>query len=51
MKKRIRKVNIRKFSRNLYSCIKDLPVAVYNKRTNMVMFIVIPVEDGEKYEV
>ena len=50
MKKQIKKINIRKFSRRIYSHIKELPIAVYNKRTGKVMFLVIPIEDGGNYE-
>ena len=47
----IKKVSIRKFSRRIYSYIKELPIAVYNKRTGEVMFLVIPKEESENYEV
>ena len=51
MKKKIKKIYIRKFSRRIYSYIGDLPIAVYNKRTGETMFLVIPVKDGDKYEI
>ena len=51
-KKKIRKTGIRKFSRNIYREIKDLPIAVYNKRTNKCVVVVISPREGcDKYEV
>jgi hypothetical protein len=52
MKKNIRKVAIRRFSRNLYSQLEDLPVAVYNKKTQRCVIVVISPEEGsETYEL
>lgn len=51
-KKKIRKTAIREFNRNLYKEIKDLPVAVYNKRTQECVIVVIsPKEGSEIYEI
>ena len=47
--KKIKTINIRKFSRKMYSYLNDLPVAVYNKRTGKIMFVVISPEKGGKY--
>lgn len=52
MKKKIRKVAIRKFSRNLYPQLNDLPVAVYNRRTNKCVVVLISAEEGgERYDL
>ena len=45
------KINIRKFSRGVYTYIKDLPILVYNKKTGKVMFLVVPAEEVENYEI
>ena len=44
--RRIRKVNIRSFSREMYHHLKDLPIVVYNKYTKKALFVVISVEKG-----
>ena len=50
-KKKIKKVNIRAFSRQMYSYTGDLPIVVYNKYANKPLFVVISVEEGgELYE-
>ena len=51
-KKPIKKTNIRAFSRNVYDFLEELPVAVYNLRTNEVVCVVISEEEGgEEYEL
>lgn len=47
----MRVASIRKFSRNVYSYLKDLPVLVYNKRTGKVVFVVISPEKGKEYDL
>jgi len=47
--KKVKKVNIRKFSRRMYSYLDELPLAVYNKRTGKIMFYIISKEKGGKY--
>ena len=47
--KEIKRINVRKFSRNMYSCLDELPLAVYNKKTGEIKFIVISKEEGGKY--
>jgi len=42
------RVNIRKFSRNVYSYLDKLPVVVYNKRTKKDIFIVTSPKKGGK---
>ena len=43
---------MRKFSRNPYLELEDLPVAVYNKRTQKCVVVLIsPEEGGLKYEI
>lgn len=50
--RKTKKINIREFSRNIYSHIKDLPVVVYNKKSGETVFIVISKEEGGvKYEL
>ena len=50
--KQIKKINIRKFSREMYSYLNKLPLAVYNKRTGELMFVVISAKKGIKlYEI
>jgi len=50
--KKIRKTAMREFSRNLYRQIKDLPVAVYNKREGKCVIVIIsPKEGGKIYEL
>lgn len=44
--KKIKRVNIREFSRKMYAYINDLPIEVYNKRIGEVVFIVVPVMKG-----
>lgn len=52
MKKKIRKIAIREFSRNFYPQLGNLPVAVYNKRTRKCVIVVIsPNEAGEFYDL
>lgn len=52
MKKRIRKVAIRKISRNLYPQLRDLPVAVYNMKTKKCIVVLVPSEEVEdKYDL
>jgi hypothetical protein len=52
MKKQIRKVAIREFSRNIYPQLRDLPVAIYNKKTKKCIVVIIsPKEGGEKYDL
>jgi hypothetical protein len=52
VKKKIRKTAMREFSRNLYREIKDLPVAVYNRRTKKCIVVIIsPKEGGANYEL
>ena len=41
-----KKVNIRSFSRHLYTYMDDLPIIVYNKYAKKPLFVVISVEDG-----
>lgn len=41
-------VNVRKFSREMYSCLEELPLAVYNKRTGDIMFVVISEKKGSE---
>ena len=48
MKKKIKKINIRKFSRSMYSCINELPIAVINKKTGELVFVVISEKEGKK---
>ena len=45
-KMKIKKINIRKFSRRMYSYLDELPLAVYNKRTGKIMFYIISKEKG-----
>ena len=45
----MKEINIREFSRNMYSYLDDLPVAVYNSRTKTVVFLVISPEKGGEY--
>lgn len=44
--KKLKRINIREFSRRMYAYINDLPVEVYNKRIGEVVFIVMPVKKG-----
>ena len=44
----MKKINIRKFSRGLYSYLDKLPLVVYNKRTNKIMFVVISEKKGKE---
>jgi hypothetical protein len=46
MKKKIKKVNIRAFSRKMYDYTTDLPIVVYNKYSQKPLFVVISVEEG-----
>lgn len=49
--KKIRRVNVRKFSREMYSFLDKLPLAVYNKVTGKVLFVVISArKGGQLYE-
>jgi len=43
---KIRKVNIRSFSRQMYKHVDRLPILVYNKYTKKPLFVVISVKDG-----
>jgi hypothetical protein len=43
---------MRKLSRSLYDQLKELPVAVYNKRTQECVVVLISPEEGrEVYEL
>lgn len=44
---KVRRVNVRAFSRRMYDYIDDLPIAVVNARNGKVMFIVTPYKEGE----
>lgn len=44
----MKKVNIRRFSRNMYSYLDNLPVAVYNKRTGRILFVIISDKKGSE---
>lgn len=49
---KVRKVSVREFQRDFYKHVKRLPVAVINKRTGRVVFIIVPPEKGgELYEL
>ena len=51
-KKKLKKINIRAFSRGVYDCLDEVPFVVYNKYTNKNIFVVISVEEGgEKYDL
>jgi hypothetical protein len=39
--KKIKRINVRRFNREFYSYINDLPLEVYNSRTDKVMFLVV----------
>jgi hypothetical protein len=44
----MKKVNVRRFSRNMYTYLKNLPVAVYDKRTGRVKFVIISGKKGSE---
>lgn len=40
------RVNVRQFNREMYSCLDSLPIIVYNKRTGVDLFKVLPIKGG-----
>lgn len=47
----MKKINMRTFNRNMYECLKSLPLVVINARTGGAVFYVISPREVDKYAV